>query len=201
MTTEPLTFTLDRGRTLLLTPNSVVPARSLAGTIREVLASAEDGRGHDCGLVERTHLGNVVLTWPNGNRARLSVGESERLNALFDPRRVSDLPSWDELHDLDKGAALLHVWKRKWEGGGYAREHYPARYLVHPRLIGLTPELACRHAITVAAHWNSAVNQLGMDEVERLYFGALVEEDRRRGVVRQTSPAYRAALATAGGAA
>lgn len=196
--TEPLTFTLDRGRTLLLTPNSVVPAKSLTGTIPEVLASVTDERGHDRGLAERTHLGNVVLTWPNGSRARLSTGESERLNALFDPRRVSDLPSWDEMSELDRGASLLHVWKRKWEGAGYAREHYPARYLVHPRLVGLNPELACRHAVTVARHWDFAVDLLGMDEVERLYYGALVEEDRRRGVTRQTPPAYSAALAAGG---
>ncbi|MEX5634968.1 hypothetical protein [Parafrankia sp. FMc2] len=197
--TEPMTFTLDRGRTLLLTPAPVTPVKKLTGTTREVLATVTDESGNRAGLVSRDHVGALCLTWPNRLDAHLTKGERERLNALFAPRRVSDLPSWDELSDLDKGAALLHVWKRRWEGTGYARENYPARYLEHPRLVGLAPELACRHAATVARYWDFAVDLLGMDEVERLYFGALVEEDRRRGVVRQTSPAYRAALVAAGG--
>ncbi|KPM55777.1 hypothetical protein ACG83_10920 [Frankia sp. R43] len=197
--TEPLTFALDRGRTLLVTPAPVTPVEHLTGTTREALATVADEHGRNCGRVERAYWGALQLTWPNGFDARLTNGERERLNALFDPRRVSDLPAWDELHDLDKGAALLHVWKRRWEGAGYAREHYPARYLDDSRLVALPPELACRHAVIVARYWDFAVDRLGMDEVERLYYGALVEEDRRRGVVRQTSPAYSAALAAAGG--
>lgn len=149
----------------------------------------------------RSHVGTVLLLWPNGNIAKLTDAERERLEALFAPRRVSDLPSWEEMGELDRGAALLHVWKCRREGARYAREHYPARYLEHQRLVILGPDLACRHAVTVTGTWDGAVDRLGMDEVERLYDAALAEDDRRRGVVRQGSAPYRAAQAAAGGAA
>lgn len=195
---EPITFTLDRGRTLTLTPVAPTPLKLLLGQPRELLASAADERGGHAGTVMRNDVGTVLLLWPNGNIAKLTDAERERLEALFAPRRVADLPAWEEMGELDRGAALMHAWKRHREGARYARQHYPARYLGHPRLVALGPELACRHAVTVAGTWDGAVDRLGMDEVERLYDAALAEDDRRRGVVRRSSAPYRAAQAAAG---
>jgi hypothetical protein len=82
------------------------------------------------------------------------------------------------MSDLDKGAALMHVWKRKREGGVYARENYPAEYIEHPDLIGLPRDAACHHATAVAGRNDDAQERLGIDEWERLYNLAL--DDGRR---------------------
>ena len=50
---------------------------------------------------------------------------------------MSELPTWAQMSDLDKGAALLHLHKREWEGADYAEENYPARYFEHPALTSL----------------------------------------------------------------
>jgi hypothetical protein len=60
------------------------------------------------------------------------------------------------MSDLDKGAALMHVWKRNREGGVYARENYPAEYIEHPDLIGLPRDAACHHATAVAGRNDDA---------------------------------------------
>lgn len=87
---------------------------------------------------------------------------------------TSTLPTWDEMTDLDKGAALLHAWKRDWEGVSYAIENYPAEYIEDPSLMGLDEKAACRHAAAVTAGWQD----WDFDEVQRLYDAAL-EESRR----------------------
>jgi hypothetical protein len=89
------------------------------------------------------------------------------------------LPAWAEMTDLDKGAALLHLHKRDWEGEGYAVENYPARYFDHPALTALTPLAACRHAVSVQEDAGRA-GALKMPEYERLYDLAL-DADRKRG--------------------
>jgi hypothetical protein len=90
---------------------------------------------------------------------------------------ASHLPAWDELSDLDKGAALLHVWKCHWEhSASYAVEHYPAEYFEHPLLTGLDSRTASRHASVVAGRWDDACERLGDDEVTRLYDLALVRD-------------------------
>lgn len=86
---------------------------------------------------------------------------------------ASRLPTWDQMPDLDKGAALLHVWKRHREGGSYAVEHYPARYIENPLLTALDRRTACRHAAAVAGMWKEVQSRLGPDEVGRLYDMAL----------------------------
>lgn len=88
------------------------------------------------------------------------------------------LPTWAELTDLDKGAALLHLHKREWEGADYAVENYPARYFDHPALTGLDERAACRHAVSVEADADRA-GALSGDEYERLYDLAL-DADRAR---------------------
>lgn len=86
---------------------------------------------------------------------------------------ATGLPSWDDMTDLDRGAALMFVWKAQREGYGYARDNYPAAYVDHPMLTGLDPSEACRHARQVAGTWAEAGERLGHDEKQRLYDLAL----------------------------
>lgn len=87
-----------------------------------------------------------------------------------------NLPTWDEMTDLDKGAALLHCRKRRVEGAAYAVAEYPARYFDHPALLALHEEDASEHAATVA---RGKHRSLPFAEYARLYDGALDEERRR----------------------
>lgn len=82
---------------------------------------------------------------------------------------TTELPTWDEMSDLDKGAALLHAWKRSWEGPSYAVENYPAEYLEDPRLMTLGRKDACKHAARVTKGWQD----WDIDETTRLYDAAL----------------------------
>jgi hypothetical protein len=93
---------------------------------------------------------------------------------------AAGLPCWEAMSDLDKGAALMHVWKQHWErDASYARNNYPARYFEHPLLTRLEPRVACRHAAVVAGTFRDAVDRHGPDEVQRLYDLAL-NADRAR---------------------
>jgi hypothetical protein len=91
-----------------------------------------------------------------------------------DPTTKIALPAWDEMSDLDKGAALLHNHERDEEGVGYATEHYPCRYIDDPRLIALDRIDASNHAAEVCG--SDAFNRLGDDEYMRLYELALDHE-------------------------
>jgi len=85
------------------------------------------------------------------------------------------LPVWEEMSDLDKGAALMHLLKRDWEGAEYAESDYPCRYLDNPALTALSPLDASRHAMSLGSNegmWES----LGETEYERLYYLALESE-------------------------
>lgn len=86
-----------------------------------------------------------------------------------------NLPAWSEMTDLDKGAALLHLRKRRIEGPAYAVEEYPARYFDHAALTGLGEREACRHAVSVAADTPG----LDTDEYRRLYDLALDTDNAR----------------------
>ena len=88
------------------------------------------------------------------------------------------LPAWAEMTDLDKGAALLHLHKRDWEGPEYAESDYPARYFDHPALTALSPREACRHAVSVEDDAERA-GALRDPEYGRLYDLAL-DADRAR---------------------
>ncbi len=81
----------------------------------------------------------------------------------------AELPGWDEMTDLDKGAALLHIHKREWEGADYAVKNYPARYFNHPALTALSREEASAHAGALA----EGLPDLWSDEHFRLYDTAL----------------------------
>lgn len=92
---------------------------------------------------------------------------------------ASGLPDWDAMSDLDRGAALLHVWKRSREGGIYARENYPCRYLDDELLRSLDERVASRHAAVVAGSWDRVNDRVGSAEVARLYDLALDAERSR----------------------
>jgi hypothetical protein len=92
---------------------------------------------------------------------------------------TSRLPTWDEMSDLDKGAAILHVHKREAEGDEYAVENYPARYFAHPALLALSEEEASQHAADVVGDSDELFSRLGAAEHDRLYDGAL-DRDRSR---------------------
>lgn len=91
---------------------------------------------------------------------------------------TSGLPTWAELSDLDKGAALLFLHKRDWEGEDYAMDNYPARYFDDPRLTSLSPRKACRHAISVEDDADKA-GALKPPEFDRLYDAALDADEAR----------------------
>lgn len=88
---------------------------------------------------------------------------------------ITDLPGWAEMSDLDKGAVLLHLHKRDYEGDRYAVENYPARYFDDPRLTALDSKDASAHA----AQFEDQAETLSPDEYERLYDAALNEPERR----------------------
>lgn len=92
---------------------------------------------------------------------------------------TSNLPTWHEMSDLDKGAALLHAHKRSREGSRYAVEHYPAEYFDHPALLALDEKEASAHAVKVTGGYNAACDRFGWQEVGRLYDQAL-DADRAR---------------------
>lgn len=102
------------------------------------------------------------------------------------PRRWLDaagLPDWDDMSDLDKGAALMHVWKRFWETGPYATENYPARYFDDPLLCALSDREACRHSVQAAGYHREAQARLGNVEHMRLYDLALAADRQRTEAV------------------
>ncbi|MEV0584067.1 hypothetical protein [Nonomuraea sp. NPDC050310] len=90
---------------------------------------------------------------------------------------AKQLPTWEQMPDLDKGAALLHLHKIGWEGRSYAREHYPARYIDHPALTSLDHKAACDHAEGLfKGGVEEADETLGLAEFDRLYDLALDHE-------------------------
>jgi hypothetical protein len=140
------------------------------------------GRCPDCGKVRScTWTGNGALI-VHGPRAARCPG-SGRLPVPW--LAATGLPRWDDLTDLDKGAALLLVL-----------EHGPnlcvseARlpvYLDDPVLTGLDPQGACRHAAAVlgcdtsSARWERAAAVPGAQEAARLSALARAAREVRAG--------------------
>jgi hypothetical protein len=90
-------------------------------------------------------------------------------------RATAALPKWEDMSDLDKGAALLHLAKVENEGREYAIENYSAKYFEHPALTALDGKAASEHAVTVE---DASVRE-PFEEWERLYDLAL-DADRKR---------------------
>lgn len=92
---------------------------------------------------------------------------------------ATQLPTWDDMSELDKGCALMFVWKVHWEKSyPYARSNYPCRYKEHPELVALCEKDACRHARVVTGGYKAIDTKLGEEEFLRLYNKAL---DYERG--------------------
>lgn len=91
---------------------------------------------------------------------------------------MAALPGWDDMSDLDKGAALLHMHKRINEGDDYAIENYPAKFIEDPRLTGLSAEDACAHVARLFPYEDDyeALWEEHGNEVTRLYDLALNHE-------------------------
>lgn len=66
------------------------------------------------------------------------------------------LPTWEQMTDLDRGAAVLHCRTRADEGAAYAVENYPCRYFDDPVLAALDDEVACEHAVSVTESYFTA---------------------------------------------
>ena len=87
------------------------------------------------------------------------------------------LPTWDRMSDLDKGCALMFLWKCHWERSyAYARDNYPCTYRGDQILAGLTRLEACRHAMAVTGGYRAIDRMLGNDEFKRLYDLALTAD-------------------------
>jgi hypothetical protein len=106
----------------------------------------------------------------------------------------TNLPAWEQMTDLDKGAALLHLWKCENEGDEYATEEYPAEYFDDQALTALDDEAASRHAQSLFGD-EDPFDAVGDDEYHRLYELAL-DADRKR--CQDTTAAVEAGQATAG---
>lgn len=58
---------------------------------------------------------------------------------------LANLPTWAELSDADKGAALMFLHKVDVEGYDYASENYAVCFVEHPVLTALTEDDACAY--------------------------------------------------------
>lgn len=88
------------------------------------------------------------------------------------------LPDWDGMSDLDKGCALMFVWKVEWERSWrYAKDNYPCRYRDTAVLSGLDVDDSCRHAQAVTGGHRKISRKLGDTEHDRLY-GLVLAADR-----------------------
>ncbi|TMR10087.1 hypothetical protein ETD86_40905 [Nonomuraea turkmeniaca] len=83
---------------------------------------------------------------------------------------TTSLPTWDDMPDADKGAALVYLAKVDTESRAYAREHHSTRYLIDPALKALDKQAASDHAESLFANGtDDAVDLLGENEFDRLY--------------------------------
>lgn len=88
------------------------------------------------------------------------------------------LPTWDEMSDFDKGAALRHVYRASPPPRGHSGSHwdhrhagkmFPAVYRDDPRLSALSAKAASRHAMKVTGGQRKIVARLSEREYARLY--------------------------------
>lgn len=86
---------------------------------------------------------------------------------------ATGLPTWDELTDRDRGAAIMHCWARHTQGVIHAREHAPATFWDDELLTALTPYEACRYTAELCGSYAEITDRLGEAERERLYQAAL----------------------------
>ena len=100
-----------------------------------------------------------------------------------------ELPTWDQMDDLDKGSALMHISKCDSEGNEYATENYPAAFFTHPALTALSDEAASEFAREVTGYnddGDDVWRKLG-DEFDRLYDLACAADRARYEAARNGS--------------
>lgn len=147
---------------MTITADQITPA--MLDTVNDTLRSIDAGAA-----VELYGLSAVLRDFLNLPEVRQLVRDAE---AREHAAMMAALPGWNDMSDLDKGAALMHLAKRENEGGAYAVENYPARFIDDPRLTALDDEDACDHA----AKFEDLVEDMDGDEHERLYNLALNHE-------------------------
>lgn len=152
-------------------------------------------RGHDvctvCDQIVRQLHEPRLLTRPSlrthGPRGNRCPGSHQPGQPWIE---ASHLPTWDQLTDVDKGRALMFVWKCHWERSyAYARDNYPATYADHPMLLALQRSERCRHATAVCrgdvdrqsvpSTYQAVLGRIGEAEFDRLYNLALDSERQR----------------------
>lgn len=131
---------------------------------------------------ESLHLHDMVerrepcsYCWLRAAKAVQAVEQSGRRIVPKPP----ELPTWEQMSDLDKGAALLHLHKVEVEGTEYATSDYPAEYFDHPALTALDGESASKHARALFEDDADPWKALGDKEYDRLYNLALDAERSR----------------------
>lgn len=92
---------------------------------------------------------------------------------------MSDLPTWEQMSDLDRGAALLHVHTREYQGSLYAEEHAPAEFFTDRALVALTMQAGSDHAVALCGSWPAMVDRIGDTEAWRLVDLADAARQRR----------------------
>lgn len=80
--------------------------------------------------------------------------------------RYKDLPTWDEMSDLDKGSALLHVYRSTWSR--QTRKIMNCKYTDDPALVALNEKERSRHAHHVTGGIQRITSRLGNRETSRL---------------------------------
>jgi len=76
-----------------------------------------------------------------------------------------ELPRWDDMSDLDKGAIVVAMWRAKWWMLPSLRT---ARFLDDPVLVALDENSAARHMQKLVGSFDELRNQIGEAEMYRL---------------------------------
>ncbi|MFD8564663.1 hypothetical protein ACFV1N_45995 [Streptosporangium canum] len=76
-----------------------------------------------------------------------------------------DLPGWDDMSDLDKGAIVVAMWRAKWWMLPSLRA---ARFLDDPVLVALDENSAARHMQKIVGSFDELRNRIGEAEMCRL---------------------------------
>lgn len=82
---------------------------------------------------------------------------------------MTALPSWDEMTDMDRSAAIAYAWLCYRRGVPFAIQDGPCTYVDAPELVALDAIAAYRHALAVCGPLHDLVARIGKAEYDRLY--------------------------------
>lgn len=133
-----------------------------------------------CGPLELAALRALDRELSGGGVTPARIAELLAAVAAARAGEAEPLPVWEQMSEVDRGAALMHLHKVDYEGRSYAVENYPARYFDDLRLVALAPVQACAHA----AQFERLAEGLLEHEHEHLYNLALAAENDRRAWCR-----------------